>query len=91
MAGILCLIITLSISTAISIDKNEGPTPNFIEMCSKFFNDTSTYKALDKSDHDVTQKFYNAHIAEYQNEDYDALLKAFLEELSAFSWDNNDV
>lgn len=69
---------------------NYAPTPLFIEMCSKFFSDTSTYNALDKNGNDVTQRFYNAHISEYRSSNYEALMDAFIAELSAFRWKSED-
>lgn len=69
----------------------EEPSPLFVEVCSKFFSDTSKYSALDKNGNDVTQRFYAQYVSEYKNGDYDLLMTAFLSELSAFRWDNETV
>lgn len=63
-----------------------APTRYFGEMCDNLFANPQLYRALDQQQNDVTDVFVEKYRSTYEQGDEDALREAFLQELSAISW-----
>ena len=84
----LLVLLTTTFSALAVDDAQEcGPSEEFIAVCGNFFASYPQVAALDKQGNDVSASFYQEHLGEYQSQDYPALWQAFLQELSAMSWD----
>src|SRR5665648_107187 len=48
---------------------------NFVDYISDFFNDTSTWHAVDKKGNDISDSYYENNYAYYQSGDYETLMQ----------------
>ena len=73
------------------IEEVDRPTQLFKEHCDNFFTNPQKYRAIDLNGNDITKSFYDTHIAEYINHDYNAIWECFPNEIAAFSWEEDMV
>lgn len=85
---VLCFIFSCNISSYATESTEESTplTPYFIEMITCLFEDTQNYRALDKSQNDVTDSFISKHLSTFNQKNYVLLLNAFKKELSSITW-----
>lgn len=62
-----------------------APSQHFVDICDKFFDDPTTYRALDKDGHDVTNDFYSRNKDLYSHKQYQLIQENFMVCLSAFT------
>ena len=62
-----------------------SPSDQFIEICTKVFQNPEDFRVLDETDNDVTDDFIEEYQTDFDREDFDSIWKDFIDNNYSFA------